>query len=81
MRPGIALAILAKKKDSEDSDDIGNEKSISAMGADSAISKLFDAVKAGDKDAFKSAFKSAVSMCKDEDYDDESPADSEDKEE
>lgn len=67
---GIALAILAKKPTSEDdkapkSDD---------MGLDAAVSDLFDAIENKDQDAFKEAFKNAVSMCDSGDY---SPKDEE----
>jgi hypothetical protein len=61
----LAALILAKVSKGPKPDE---EPTESADGLDSAISDMFDAQKSGDKDAYKEAFKAAVSMCSDDDY-------------
>lgn len=66
---GIAALILSKAKPMgkpDEKPELG-ESSTSDMGFDSAIEDLFSAIESKDKEAFKSAFKSAVSLCPDDD--------------
>jgi hypothetical protein len=55
-KPGLALAVMvgAKKGEKPADDD--------SYGA--AVDELFDAIKSGDKDAFRDAFEAAVMSCK-----------------
>ncbi len=60
----LVAALIAKPapgKDEPDADDAGD-------GLDTAAGEVMDALKNDDKDAFKSALESFVSMCGSSDY-------------
>lgn len=58
-KPGLALAVM-----------VGAKKGAPAAASDeddsygTAVDELFDALKAGDKEAFRDAFEAAVMSCK-----------------
>lgn len=69
-KPGLAVVVEMARKAKGDQDEPdgdepkGDEEEGGAEQYDAAVGELFDALKEGDEDAFKSAFKAAVMTCK-----------------